>query len=59
MKGKSDEEVRDELTQRRSGGEALEHLVPHKLFTGNKPTNSILVSRLTAHPGPPGGALRA
>jgi len=28
-------------------GGALEQLVPHKLFAGNKPTNSILVSQIT------------
>jgi glucose-6-phosphate isomerase len=47
MKGKTDEEVRDELTHAGLRGEALEQLVPHKLFTGNKPTNSIMVSQIT------------
>ena len=47
MKGKTDEEVRDELTHAGLRGEALEQLVPHKLFAGNKPTNSILVSQIT------------
>jgi len=47
MKGKTDEEVRDELTHAGRRGAALEQLVPHKLFTGNKPTNSILVSQIT------------
>ena len=28
-------------------GEALEKLVPHKVFTGNRPTNSILFQKLT------------
>ena len=27
--------------------EALEQLVPHKLFAGNKPTNSIMMSQIT------------
>jgi len=47
MKGKTEEEVRDELTHAGLRGEVLEHLVPHKLFTGDKPTNSILVSQIT------------
>jgi glucose-6-phosphate isomerase len=47
MKGKTDDEARDELTHVGLRGEALEHLVPHKLFAGNKPTNSILVSQIT------------
>jgi glucose-6-phosphate isomerase len=47
MKGKTDDEVRDELTHAGLRGEALEHLVPHKLFAGNRPTNSILVSQIT------------
>jgi glucose-6-phosphate isomerase len=28
-------------------GEALEKLIPHKVFTGNRPTNSILFPKLT------------
>ena len=47
MKGKTEDEVRDELTHTGLRGEALEQLVPHKLFAGNKPTNSILVSQIT------------
>jgi len=47
MKGKTEEEVHDELTHAGLRGRALEQLVPHKLFAGNKPTNSILVSQIT------------
>jgi glucose-6-phosphate isomerase len=47
MKGKTADEVRDELTHAGLRGEALEQLLPHKLFAGNKPTNSILVSQIT------------
>jgi len=47
MKGKTEDEVRDELTHAGLRGEALEQLVPHKLFAGNKPTNSIMVSQIT------------
>eukprot|EP00761_Pharyngomonas_kirbyi_P012129 gb/GECH01012156.1/.p1 GENE.gb/GECH01012156.1/~~gb/GECH01012156.1/.p1 ORF type:complete len:545 (+),score=127.79 gb/GECH01012156.1/:1-1635(+) len=41
MKGKTREEAREEI------GSEQEHLLPHKMFPGNKPTNSILFSKLT------------
>ena len=47
MKGKSEEEVRSELVASGLSGETLEKLVPHKVFTGNRPTNSILFQKLT------------
>jgi glucose-6-phosphate isomerase len=47
MKGKTEDEVRDELTHAGLRGEVLEQLVPHKLFAGNKPTNSIMMSQIT------------
>ncbi|MGI9106273.1 MAG: glucose-6-phosphate isomerase [Pyrinomonadaceae bacterium] len=47
MKGKSEAEVRAELVAAGMGGDALEKLVPHKQFAGNKPTNSIMFQRLT------------
>ena len=45
MKGKTEAEARAELTQEGVKGEALEKLIPHKVFTGNRPTNSILAQR--------------
>ena len=47
MKGKSSEEVRAELEQAGLSGAALEQLIPHKVFSGNRPSNSILLQRLT------------
>ena len=47
MKGKTEDEVREELTHAGLRGEALEQLVPHKLFAGNRPSNTILVSQIT------------
>ncbi len=47
MKGKTEPEVRGELEASGMSGEALERLVPHKLFEGNKPTNSIMFQKLT------------
>jgi glucose-6-phosphate isomerase len=45
MKGKTEAEARTELTQEGLKGESLEKLIPHKVFPGNRPTNSILVQR--------------
>ena len=47
MKGKTADEVRRELEKEGLRGDALEKLIPHKVFTGNRPTNSILVHKLT------------
>jgi glucose-6-phosphate isomerase len=47
MKGKTTDEARTELEQQGLTGDALEQLLPHKTFEGNKPTNSILLPRLT------------
>ena len=47
MKGKTADEVRAELTGTKMAPEALEKLVPQKVFAGNKPTNSILFQKLT------------
>jgi glucose-6-phosphate isomerase len=47
MKGKTEAEARRELQTAGLSGEALERLLPHKIFAGNKPTNSILVSQIT------------
>jgi glucose-6-phosphate isomerase len=47
MKGKTAEEVRAELVKDGMSGDALEKLIPHKCFTGNRPTNSIMLPKLT------------
>ncbi|OQS34914.1 glucose-6-phosphate isomerase [Chromobacterium haemolyticum] len=46
MRGKTADEVRAELAEQGLKGEALEALVPHKVFGGNRPTNTLLMSRL-------------
>ncbi|MBV8046262.1 MAG: glucose-6-phosphate isomerase [Paludibacterium sp.] len=46
MRGKTAEEARNELTAQGLTGDALECLVPHKVFGGNRPTNTLLMSRL-------------
>ena len=47
MKGKTADEVRKELEASGMSGAELEALIPHKVFTGNRPTNSILFQKLT------------
>ena len=47
MRGKTADEVRAELMAQGMSGEALEKLIPHKVFEGNRPTNSILFPKLT------------
>jgi len=49
MLGKNEDEVRAELTEAGLSGAELEKLLPHKVFPGNRPTNSILFQRLTPH----------
>ncbi|XP_018418389.1 PREDICTED: glucose-6-phosphate isomerase isoform X1 [Nanorana parkeri] len=46
MKGKSTEEAKAELQASGLSGETLEKLLPHKVFEGNRPTNSIVFSKL-------------
>jgi glucose-6-phosphate isomerase len=45
--GKNAAEARAELERQGLEGEALEALLPHKVFDGNRPTTSILYRRLT------------
>jgi len=47
MRGKTEAEVRAELEAEGLSGDELEALLPHKVFPGNKPTNSILFQKLT------------
>jgi len=46
MRGKTAGEVRAELEAEGLSGPALDALVPHKIFPGNRPTNTLLVQRL-------------
>ncbi|XP_062860958.1 glucose-6-phosphate isomerase b [Trichomycterus rosablanca] len=47
MKGKTTEEAKKELEAGGLSGEKLEKILPHKVFQGNKPTNSIIFKKLT------------
>jgi len=46
MKGKTEEEARQELQEAGMEAEQLEQLLPYKVFQGNKPTNTILFDTL-------------
>jgi glucose-6-phosphate isomerase len=47
LKGKSSSEVKEELKKQGLSTAAIKKLTPFKVFKGNKPTNSILVKKLT------------
>ncbi|XP_055594798.1 glucose-6-phosphate isomerase-like [Uranotaenia lowii] len=47
MMGKTEQQARAELEKSGLSGGKLEQLLPHKVFTGNRPTNSILVKKIT------------
>lgn len=47
MNGKSEEEVQQELIKAGKSAEEIARLTPFKMFPGNRPTNSILVKKIT------------
>jgi len=47
MRGRSLAEARDEMVDAGLSAEEAERLAPHRQFDGNRPTNSILVERIT------------
>ncbi|SPD74211.1 glucosephosphate isomerase [uncultured Desulfobacterium sp.] len=47
MKGKTEDDVKAELKQQNITDEEINKLLPHKVFYGNRPTNSILFKQLT------------
>jgi glucose-6-phosphate isomerase len=47
MKGKTGDEVRAELVAAKTPADKIDALVPHKTFTGNRPTTSIMVQKVT------------
>ncbi|MBF0562355.1 MAG: glucose-6-phosphate isomerase [Alphaproteobacteria bacterium] len=46
MRGKTEAEARAELETQGLKGESLDALLPHKVFPGNRPTNSILIKHV-------------
>jgi len=49
MVGKTTAEACSELTAQGLQGKTLEALLPHKVFAGNKPSNTLLFDKLDAH----------
>uniref|UniRef100_A0AAQ4R2G0 Glucose-6-phosphate isomerase n=1 Tax=Gasterosteus aculeatus aculeatus TaxID=481459 RepID=A0AAQ4R2G0_GASAC len=49
MKGKTTEEAKKELEAGGLSGDALEKILPHKVFQGNRPTNSIIFKKLSPY----------
>jgi glucose-6-phosphate isomerase len=49
MNGKTSEEARKELEKQNLPADKIERLLPFKVFTGNRPTNSILVKKITPY----------
>jgi glucose-6-phosphate isomerase len=47
MRGKSADEVRSELVAQGVPPDALEQLLPHKVFPGNRPSSTLLLDALT------------
>lgn len=47
LNGKTKEQVKAEFEKQGITGETAEYLLPFKVFRGNKPTNTILISQLT------------
>lgn len=49
MNGKTPEEVREELIRSGKDQEEIKRLEPFKVFSGNRPTNSILIKEITPY----------
>ena len=49
MKGKTEEEVIAELKAQGKSEEEIQFLLPHKVFPGNRPTNSIVFKKMTPY----------
>lgn len=47
MNGKSEEEARTELEKQELSAEQIARLLPYKVFSGNRPTNSFLIKKIT------------
>jgi glucose-6-phosphate isomerase len=47
MRGRTEEEVRAELEAQGLDPEAVDTVAPHKVFSGNRPSNTILLDRLS------------
>jgi glucose-6-phosphate isomerase len=59
MNGKTEEVVIDELKKAGKIEEEISKIAPFKVFEGNRPTNSILVKKITPHIRQPDCHVRA
>lgn len=48
MRGKPAEQVRDELAAKGLSGQALEDAIPHRVFTGNRPSTTLVLPSVDA-----------
>ncbi|MEC5397132.1 glucose-6-phosphate isomerase [Uliginosibacterium sp. H1] len=49
MRGKTADEVRAELTARGMAAADVETAIPHRVFPGNRPSNTLLIDNLSPH----------
>jgi glucose-6-phosphate isomerase len=49
MLGRTEAQAREELTTKELAGEELKELLPHVIFPGNRPSNSIMFRKLTPY----------
>ena len=49
MRGKSEEEARSELEAKGLTPEAIERLLPYKIFNGNRPSNTLIYKKMTPY----------
>lgn len=47
MKGKTEQEAKEEMQKAKMNPEAIEKLLPHRTFPGNRPSNSFLIQKIT------------
>lgn len=47
MMGKTEGQAKAELQKQGLSEDCIAYLLPHKVFQGNRPTNSILIKKLT------------
>lgn len=49
MQGKGLDEVKEEMVKSEKTADEIAKIAPHRVFEGNRPTNSILVKKITPH----------
>lgn len=49
MNGKTEEEVREEMEKAGKSEEEIQRVLPYRVFTGNKPTNSFFIKEITPY----------